>query len=191
MPVNPSDRQFLSRTPIRSHPYLNQNQPPPPNRSSQAIGGHPTASTLPRAATTSNISRQAIVSKIRRAAAGLGIENVKPEQIDAITACAEHKDSIVTLPTGFGKSLCFQLVPLVMNGTVIVICPLIALAADQVRVTSFRSWTQGHEAPAIRLHLCSPRHPALGCCPALLVLGFVVFGPSHDTHTARNESTHH
>ena len=130
MPLTPSDRQSASRSPLRSHPYSNQNQPPrPPLRQKQNSRSLRSTSTT----TASTVAREFIASKIRRAAAALGIENVKAEHIDAIIACVNGQGSIVTLPTGFGKSLCFQLVPQALNDTVIVICPLIALAADQVR----------------------------------------------------------
>ena len=68
----------------------------------------------------------------RKASTFFGINSLKPEQLTAIRACLYEKDTVVTLPTGFGKSLCFQLIPTLTGGTVIVICPLLALAADQV-----------------------------------------------------------
>ena len=68
-------------------------------------------------------------------------QNIKVEQIAAIRACMTGKDSIVALPTGFGKSLCFQLIPTLAKGTVIIISPLIALAADQVRSLKERGYT--------------------------------------------------
>ena len=57
---------------------------------------------------------------------------LKAQQLLAICSCYLGKDTIVSLPTGFGKSLCFQLMPFLNRGTAIVVCPLLALAADQV-----------------------------------------------------------
>jgi ATP-dependent DNA helicase RecQ len=54
-------------------------------------------------------------------------------QKQAINAALEKRDAIVLLPTGFGKSLTFQLPALLSGGLTVVISPLIALMEDQVR----------------------------------------------------------
>lgn len=56
---------------------------------------------------------------------------LKPEQEQAIRAVADGRDLLALLPTGFGKSYCFQLPALVLPGTTIVVSPLVALMADQ------------------------------------------------------------
>ena len=61
-----------------------------------------------------------------------GLRTVKPQQLAAIRACLLEKDALITLPTGYEKSLCFQLIPALTGGTAIMICFLLALAADQV-----------------------------------------------------------
>ena len=64
---------------------------------------------------------------------------LKEEQKKAILAVYEGKDVFVSLPTGFGKSICFQILPFVFdhkgggNHAVVVVSPLIALMIDQVQ----------------------------------------------------------
>ncbi len=53
-------------------------------------------------------------------------------QKEAISAILEHKDLLMILPTGGGKSLCYQLPSLLMDGVSVVISPLLALMYDQV-----------------------------------------------------------
>ena len=56
----------------------------------------------------------------------------RPGQKEAITAVLENKDCLIVLPTGGGKSLCYQLPALTKPGLCVVISPLIALMSDQV-----------------------------------------------------------
>ncbi|MBU0716904.1 MAG: DEAD/DEAH box helicase, partial [Planctomycetes bacterium] len=61
-----------------------------------------------------------------------GITAWRPLQVEAIRAHLEDRDSLVIMPTGSGKSLCYQGPAVVMPGTVVVVSPLIALMKDQV-----------------------------------------------------------
>ncbi len=61
-----------------------------------------------------------------------GYETFRPLQQDAMAAILEGRDSIVVLPTGGGKSLCFQAPALVRPGLALVVSPLISLMKDQV-----------------------------------------------------------
>lgn len=61
-----------------------------------------------------------------------GYESFLPIQEDAVNAILHRKDSLVILPTGGGKSLCYQLPVLQMGGTAVVISPLLSLMKDQV-----------------------------------------------------------
>jgi ATP-dependent DNA helicase RecQ len=61
-----------------------------------------------------------------------GFESFRPLQEDAIRAILDGRDSIVVLPTGGGKSLCFQAPALLRDGLALIVSPLISLMKDQV-----------------------------------------------------------
>lgn len=62
-----------------------------------------------------------------------GFDAFRPGQEDIVEAVARGQDVLAIMPTGGGKSLCFQLPALMRNGITVVISPLIALMRDQVR----------------------------------------------------------
>jgi len=61
-----------------------------------------------------------------------GFDRLRPLQEEAIRAALDGTDSVVVMPTGGGKSLCYQLPPLVNGTTDVVVSPLVALMKDQV-----------------------------------------------------------
>jgi ATP-dependent DNA helicase RecQ len=61
-----------------------------------------------------------------------GFDTLRPLQEQAMRAALENRDSLVVLPTGGGKSLCYQAPAIVKGGTTVVVSPLIALMKDQV-----------------------------------------------------------
>ena len=61
-----------------------------------------------------------------------GFERFRPLQQEAAESILSHRDSLVVLPTGGGKSLCYQAPAMTIPGLVIVVSPLIALMQDQV-----------------------------------------------------------
>jgi ATP-dependent DNA helicase RecQ len=61
-----------------------------------------------------------------------GFDKLRPLQQEAILAGIDQRDSLLVMPTGGGKSLCYQVPPLLANRTDIVISPLISIMKDQV-----------------------------------------------------------
>lgn len=72
-----------------------------------------------------------------------GFDEFKSQQEKIVKSVLDGKDTFVIMPTGGGKSLCYQLPALIMEGTALVISPLIALMKNQV--DSIRSHSQRDE----------------------------------------------
>lgn len=70
---------------------------------------------------------------VQLARSRLGVSYLYPIQRFVISNTLEGKPQIVVLPTGAGKSLCFQLPSLVLPGATLVILPLLSLMSDQLR----------------------------------------------------------
>ncbi len=88
-----------------------------------------------------------------------GLESFRPGQREAVQAALEGRDSLVVMPTGGGKSLCYQLPALAGEALVVVVSPLIALMADQLgrlhqagvdAAMLASGMAEGHNAQALR-----------------------------------------
>ncbi len=84
-----------------------------------------------------------------------GFDGLHPIQEQAVRATLEGKDSLVVLPTGGGKSLCFQAPALTEPGLALVVSPLIALMKDQIDGLNAsgvpaRMWTSAQSSEDIR-----------------------------------------
>ncbi|MDQ3093388.1 MAG: DEAD/DEAH box helicase, partial [Actinomycetota bacterium] len=61
-----------------------------------------------------------------------GFEGFRPGQREAVEAALADRDALVVMPTGAGKSLCYQLPALVRDDLTLVVSPLVSLMQDQV-----------------------------------------------------------
>jgi ATP-dependent DNA helicase RecQ len=68
-----------------------------------------------------------------------GFADFREGQREVIAAVLEGKDAVVVMPTGSGKSLCYQLPAMMFSGATLVVSPLIALMKDQVDALTVRS----------------------------------------------------
>src|SRR3954463_1350546 len=61
-----------------------------------------------------------------------GFRKFRPGQAEVVTSALAGRDTLVVMPTGSGKSLCFQLTAIALDGVTVVVSPLISLMKDQV-----------------------------------------------------------
>lgn len=114
-----------------------------------------------------------------------GFSSLRPLQRQAIDAVLAGRDSLLVVPTGAGKSLCFQAPALLLDGLTVVVSPLIALMKDQVDalvssgvaaaalnsatpLSEQRGIEQGARDGSLRLLFVSPERLATGSLRALL-----------------------
>ena len=68
-----------------------------------------------------------------------GFDKFKGDQEQIMRSLLEGNDTFVIMPTGGGKSLCYQLPAMILEGTAIVVSPLIALMKNQVDAMRYTS----------------------------------------------------
>src|SRR5689334_5131517 len=86
-----------------------------------------------------------------------GFPDLRPAQRRVVRSVLAGRDVLAILPTGGGKSLCFQVPALVLDGLTIVVSPLLALMQDQVNALTSR----GIAAAALNSLLKAPEQAAL------------------------------
>ena len=74
------------------------------------------------------ITNRQLKSTMRRV---FGVDQFRPGQEDVVRAVMDGRDTVAIMPTGSGKSLCYQLPGLHLHGTTVVVSPLISLMKDQ------------------------------------------------------------
>src|SRR3954466_5692 len=99
--------------------------------------------SVPLSVPASNVDFERIIAQVRQY---WGFDTLRPLQGEAIQACLDDQDSLVVMPTGGGKSLCYQVPPLLTGKLSIVVSPLIALMKDQVDALKLAGY------PAAALH---------------------------------------
>jgi ATP-dependent DNA helicase RecQ len=106
-----------------------------------------------------------------------GYTAFRPLQAEAMQAVLDARDSVVVLPTGGGKSLCFQAPALIRDGLALVVSPLIALMKDQVDTlmangvpaACYNSALSSDQKAAVRAGLREGRYRLLYVAPERLV----------------------
>ncbi len=111
-----------------------------------------------------------------------GFDALRPLQEEAIRCNLAGRDSLLVMPTGGGKSLTYQLPPLVAESLDVVVSPLVALMKDQVdglreagiSAVAFDGGLTGSERAKIRAELEEGVHRLLFVSPEMLLGGSLI-----------------
>ncbi len=111
-----------------------------------------------------------------RARTRFGVEELRPGQREIIEALLDGRDVLGVMPTGAGKSLCFQLPALFLPKATVVVSPLLALMRDQhdklteaeVDVVKLDSTLTAHEADAVAREVRRGEHAIIYVTPEQL-----------------------
>ena len=122
--------------PVAQRPEVHA--PPPAAPASGALFDLPAGPAVPRTPRGEDVTPESLLGL-------LGLSAFRPGQREAVDAALDGRDALVVMPTGGGKSLCYQLPALASDDLTVVVSPLIALMRDQcARLTDL-----GH--PAVML----------------------------------------
>ena len=119
------------------------------------------------------IRRNAIVKLLRGV---FGVERLRGGQQDVIDSVLDGKDTLAIMPTGSGKSLCYQIPAKILPGTTIVVSPLISLMKDQleklhelgIRAAQVNSSLSADEEREALDGIRTRRHEIVFCTPERL-----------------------
>lgn len=141
--------------------------PPPPSTSPSPAAPSP----APPAPLCRKTERTRDVDELLLSA--FGFREFRPYQRDVCVAAVEGRDVLLVMPTGAGKSLCYQLPGVARGGTTLVVSPLIALMEDQVAQLVARGLA------AERIHSGRARTDSRAVCRAYLdgALDFLFIAP--------------
>ncbi len=79
------------------------------------------------------IKTKVAVTKVNMSTPYQPYQFLKPKQTDVLYSILERKDTLAVLPTGYGKSLLFEMVPYVLeNAVAIIACPLTSIIQEQL-----------------------------------------------------------
>ncbi|MER2565595.1 MAG: DNA topoisomerase 3 [Myxococcaceae bacterium] len=134
----------------------------PAPRASSAWSANSGASVLAHGSSDSSASGVAPSRDLGALLAKFGHASFRPHQQEACDASIAGHDVLLVMPTGAGKSLCYQLPGLARQGTTLVVSPLIALMEDQV------ARLQSLGLAAERIHSGRPRAESRRVCAQYL-----------------------
>ena len=105
-----------------------------------------------------------------------GVERLRDGQQQVIDSVLDGKDTLAIMPTGSGKSLCYQIPARMLDGTTVMVSPLISLMKDQlekleslgIRAAQVNSSLNREEEEAALEGICSTFHEIVFCTPERL-----------------------